>query len=213
MWKSHNIAAWLMMVWASLGLVGQEVVDQNTENNNNKASIEQVQKGTSEQLIWLDQYDYKKMLNMDIKILSPDVVIKLVFDRTNEIRKINWLKTLKYNKNLEKIANNFAKEKINTRRREDDFAHFDNNNYWPYERVTKSELKDSLILIEKGLELDWIKENLSTANNSVYSSLENLMNSKGHREAILSSNINSIWIAYEKNANLIVQLFANIKTK
>jgi len=129
------------MAGAVLGINGQEAVAQNQWNSNNKAGMGQVINNTWKQLITLDQYDYKKMLEMDISILSNEVVVKLVFDRTNEIRQDHWLHKLKYNKDLEKIAKKFSKEKIWTKRREDRFSHFDNNNLWPYERIKKSVLK------------------------------------------------------------------------
>jgi hypothetical protein len=41
---------------------------------------------SAKQLLTLDQYNYEKMLDIDISLLSNEVVVRLVFDRTNEIR-------------------------------------------------------------------------------------------------------------------------------
>ncbi len=211
MWKAKNIATGLIMTWAILGINGQDIFSQNIENSNNKENMVNIQNDTSKKLIWLDQYDYQKMLNIEISLLSPDAIKKVMLEGINEIRKEHNLPTLKYNITLDSIAWGFSKEKINTNRREDKFCHFDNKKKWPYERILESNLRNKLILTKENLETKWVEENLSTANSNIKKILESLMNSKNHKDAILSKHINSIGIAYNKEANIVVQLFANIK--
>ncbi|HKL43744.1 MAG TPA: CAP domain-containing protein [Candidatus Absconditabacterales bacterium] len=211
MGKAKNIATGLIMTGAILGINGQDIFSQNIENSNNKENMVNIQNDTSKKLIGLDQYDYQKMLNIEISLLSPDAIKKVMLEGINEIRKEHNLPTLKYNITLDSIAGGFSKEKINTNRREDKFCHFDNKKKGPYERILESNLRNKLILTKENLETKGVEENLSTANSNIKKILESLMNSKNHKDAILSKHINSIGIAYNKEANIVVQLFANIK--
>ncbi|HPK28319.1 MAG TPA: hypothetical protein PKX34_03890, partial [Candidatus Absconditabacterales bacterium] len=86
MGKKHNIVTGVIMLGAALG-VGEKANAQVVENNQTPNNIENVQIGVKGQLLGLDQYDYKTMLKMDISLLTPEVVKKVMLERINEIRK------------------------------------------------------------------------------------------------------------------------------
>ncbi len=211
MGKIHNIAAWLMITGAALGINGQEVFSQTAENGNSKANIGQVQNSTKSQLLWLDTYDYKKMLHMDISLLSPEVVRKLTLNRINEIRKEHGLSALTYDYRIEKIAYEFAQEKNGTKRREEPCSHANKRKEWPCERFSRYGLLDYVKLTKdskgkyKGLE-----ENLVGVDQhgSVYDIMLTVQWSPRHRENIISPYINTCAIWYDKNFDTMVQNFA-----
>lgn len=209
--KKHNIVTWIMMAGAMLA-GGKEWNSQNTESTT-KANITQVQHSTSQQLIGLDQYNYKEMLYMDISLLAPEVVKKVMFERINEIRKEHWLKVLKYDKRLEEIATEFSKEKNWTQWRNEKHPHNNKMWWWPRRRIYETPLRNEIEEIEVNWVLYWIEENIVSATTTVNWQMKALMESKNHRKAILSEYINSVWIWYEQWSLVLVQLFANIKNK
>lgn len=212
MGKIHNIATGIIMAGAVLGINGHEAVAQSTGNSNSKAGIGQVQSDTNNQLLWLDQYDYKKMLHMDISLLSPEVVKKVMLDRINEIRKEYALPTLEYNTVLDSIALEFAKEKNGTERWKDPYCHFDKNKGWPYDRIKKAWLLPQIKLTNINGDVYWADENIVTQEGSIYHIINLLMwSKKWHRETLLSPYINSVWFWYIPWWNIIVQNFVYFK--
>lgn len=176
-----------------------------------EATILQVQSHTQQELLTLNQDDYSALLDVDISSLSEKVIKQLIFDRTNEIRKQHKLCPLKYSTALEVIATQFAQEKRWNPRWEDRFCHFDAHGDGPLWRIMKSDLKDQIKFTNVWTSKKWVGENLSTANSTVGAVMEALMKSPWHRATILSPYENALGVAYDKEANLIVQLFANIK--
>ena len=146
------------MTWAILW-IGNEAVSQTTGNSNSKAGIGQVQDSTKSQILWLDQYDYEKMLHMDISLLSPEVVKKVTLDRINEIRKEHGLSMLKYDTKIEKVAYEFSQEKNGTERRKDDRSHANKNNEWQYARFKRHWLTDYIKMTKVNWKLEWLEEN------------------------------------------------------
>ena len=211
MGKLHNIATGVMITWAILGL-GKEAFSQTTGNSNGKANVGQVQKNTSKQILWIDDYDYQKMLYMDISLLSPEVAKKVMFERINEIRKEYNLPALIYNNTLDSVALAFAKEKHGTERRKDPYWHYNKEGDGPYERMKKSSIWSKIELINVSeWQYLWASENISTTNWSIYSIMQGLMNSPMHKKNILSIYTNHIWIGYDKKYNTLVQNFCNLK--
>lgn len=212
MGKLHNIATGVMITWAILGM-GKEAFSQTTGNSNGKANVGQVQDSTKSQIIWLDQYDYKKMLYMDISLLSPEVVKKVTLDRINEIRKEHKLSILKYDTKIEEVAYEFSQEKNGTERRKDDRSHANKKNEWQYARFKRHWLTDYIKMTKVNWKLEWLEENIIGVNQhgSVYDIMITVKWSPRHRENIISPYINSIWIWYDKNFDTMVQNFAYVK--
>ncbi len=210
MGKVHNIAAGLMVVGATtLAIQTQNVFSQTPGN---KAKTEQVKKSTSQQLLGLDQYDYKKMLYMDISLLSPEVVKKVMFERINEIRKEYNVPALQYNTVLDSVALAFAKEKSWTQRRNDPYCHYDKEGNGAYERMKKSSLRNKIKLIKVGEgQYKWAAENLTTPNGSVFYIMQGLMESPLHRDNVLSPYVNTWAIGYDTTCNILVQDFCNLE--
>jgi uncharacterized protein YkwD len=209
MWKIHNIATWLIIAWSVIWFAWKEVSWQNT----NTTKTEQVKTNTAKELIWIEEYDYQKMLYMDISLLSAEVVKKIMFEKINEIRIQYWLKKLIYDNRLHDAAYNFAKEKNWTKRRDEEYPHNNSKWWWTYRRIQEDypNLWKDILFIRKDNKLYWIKENIVSSNNSVYEQIQALMESKWHKEAILSPDINSVNFWFEKWFSLIIQLYANLK--
>lgn len=209
MWKIHNIATWLIIAWSVIWFAWKEVSWQNT----NTTKTEQVKTNTAKKLIWIEEYDYQKMLYMDISLLSAEVVKKIMFEKINEIRIQYWLKKLIYDNRLHDAAYNFAKEKNWTKRRDEEYPHNNSKWWWTYRRIQEDypNLWKDILFIRKDNKLYWIKENIVSSNNSVYEQIQALMESKWHKEAILSPDINSVNFWFEKWFSLIIQLYANLK--
>lgn len=212
MGKLHNIATGVMITWAILGL-GKEAFSQTTGNSNGKANVGQVQKNTSKQILWIDDYDYQKMLYMDISLLSPEVVKKVMLERINEIRIQNKLPTLNYDTRLDSLSYNFAKEKNGTERRNDPYCHTDKNGNWFYWRVKKAWLLPEITIKKINHQIHWVEENMVSTEWSIYFIINLLMDSQRHKENLLSPYINSVSFGYEKWWNVLVQDFVYFNNK
>lgn len=208
MGKFNNIVIWITATASTLGILGKnDVFAQTNQLPKQKSEIPARINKTQEQIAQIDGYDYQKMLYMDISLLSPDMVKRVMFDRINEIRKEHKLKPLTYDVRLETLAYDFWKEKNGTKRWDDPNCHTDKNGTGFYWRVKKA----GLLPVIKTVSIDnrgkGIEENMVTAKWSVYYIVDILMNSEKHQKTILSPYINSVGIWNDTWRNVLVQDF------
>lgn len=157
------------------------------------------------------EYDYYKLLHTSLSKLDEATLRKVMLENIHITRKQYGLHELTYNIELEKIATEFAAEKNNKDWWNDKYPH--RNSKWRSadRRIYETPVWNQLEFTYIDNFRYWINENLVTANLTIYSQMESLMNSPGHKEAILSKYVNSIGIGYKKGYTTLVHLFANFK--
>ena len=157
-----------------------------------------------------ESLNWEKIYNEDLSSIPTEVLKYWMLKKLNEIRVKNGLKPLKYDKNLEKVAQDFANDREKNWIK--GLSHVDSQWRRPDDRIDDAWLLDNYVKeIYVNWTVEWIWENLSTFSwytiNTVYDAW---MRSPGHKRNIVSKYVNSIWFGYTLQWNTVVCLFANV---
>ena len=156
-----------------------------------------------------ESLDWQKIYNVSLSEIPPEILKYGMLRKINEIRKENWLKPLKYDRKLEKVAQDFAYDlKWTAWWQPGHVLHEDSKWRDEYDRV-----QDAWLLWTYVEDSDnSIRENMATISWYTINTLfYDLMHSHFHKKAIISPYVNSVWFWYCKESNTIIQLFWQVK--
>ena len=157
-----------------------------------------------------ESLDWQKIYNINVSEVPSEILKYGMLRKMNEIRKTHWLKPLKYDKKLEKVAQDFAYDREQNWPKK--LSHIDSKWWRPDDRIEEAWLLGTYVqkIYKDGI-VEWIWENLATFSwyniNTVYDAW---MNSPWHRRNIVSPYLTSIWFWFTQQGNTIVCLFANV---
>ena len=154
---------------------------------------------------------YEECLQMQPSELSEAVVKKTMLHKLNDIRKQHGLKPLKYNKQLDNLALQFATEKTGTERWKDQWMHFDKDSLGVIDRSKKAWIWKNINKHVVNHEVMGLWENLVSTNASIEAMMDALMKSPGHRRWILCPYITETGFGYTDWYTILVQIFADFK--
>lgn len=229
MGKIKNLIAWsLAVLWSVVpwqAMNNSKFQSQQGETSTEIATIFDESKNPStiylsqnpEKYTWIyagfetnpEGLDREKIYNISLSEIPPEVLKYGMLRKINEIREEYWLKPLKYDKKLEKVAQDFSDDIKWTKRREPwHVLHEDSKWRDEYDRVQDAWLFWNYV--EKSDES--IRENMMTISGyNINTLFYDLMHSHFHKKAIISKYVNSVWFWYCRDWNTIIQLFWQVK--
>ena len=160
-----------------------------------------------------ESLDWEKIYDIDLADVPVEVLKYGMLRKMNEIRKAHWLKPLKYDKKLEKVAQDFADDERNPDRWNNPYPHADSKWRWVKKRLEDAGLIWSYIeLVTVDYKKMWYGENMwSISWHTINSLYEDWMNSPWHRAAIISKYHTATWFGISVKWNVIVHEFWNVK--
>lgn len=160
-----------------------------------------------------ESLDWQKIYNINVSEVPSEILKYGMLRKMNEIRKTHWLKPLKYDKKLEKVAQDFANDDRNYDRWNNPYPHADSKWRWVKTRLQDAGLLWSYIeLITVDYTPMWYGENMWSISGHTINSLYNdWMNSPWHREQIVSKYHNAVWFGISAKWNVIIHEFWNVK--
>lgn len=226
------IAGWLAVLWSVVpwqAMNSTKVQSQQGETSTEIATIFDESKNPStiylsqnpEKYTWIyagfetnpEGLDWQKIYNIDVADVPVEVLKYGMLRKMNEIRKTYWLKPLKYDKKLEKVAQDFADDERDYERWNNPSPHTDSKWKWVRWRFKESWLLWEYIeiIIVDGME-KWYWENMGSISwHTINSLYKDWMNSPWHKKQIISKYYNAVWFAINGKENVIVHDFWNVK--
>ena len=232
--KIKNIIPWgLAILWSVMpwqAMNNQKIQPQQQkinakiatifDENNNPSTIYLNQ--NPEKYTWIyagfetnpESLDWQKIYGIDVADVPTEVLKYWMLRKMNEIRKWYWLKALKYDKKLEKAAQDFADDETDPERWNNPYPHADSKWRWVKTRLQEAWLLDGYIdIVVVDYKKMWYGENMWSISGHTINSLYNdWMNSPWHRAAIISKYHTATWFGISKKWNVIVHEFGNVKS-